>query len=89
MEMMKVNALIEEMNYKIAENKMAFREELARLKLDLVAPPQRTTSKHNLSIPTLPKRLKINSNHDSERLLQGPSLYYEIPEKQTRDLIQG
>jgi len=31
--MIKINALIEEMNFKIAENKIAFREELARLKL--------------------------------------------------------
>jgi hypothetical protein len=31
--MMKINAMIEEMNYRIAENKAAFREDLARLKL--------------------------------------------------------
>jgi hypothetical protein len=35
MEMTKVNAIIEEMHYKMAENKAAFREELAKLRLNL------------------------------------------------------
>jgi|JI9StandDraft_1071089.scaffolds.fasta_scaffold404144_1 hypothetical protein len=67
MEMMKINALIEEMNYKIAENKMNFREELARLKLEMVDPTsnfstvsaRRTVNQKNLSIPLLPKPGKI------------------------------
>ena len=35
LEMIKINALVEEMNYRIAENRAAFREELAKLKLDM------------------------------------------------------
>ena len=82
--MMKINALMEEMNYKIAENKMAFREELARLKIEMMEPTSNLPSariipisnKRNLSIPILPKSSKIERQHDSERFLQGPSLYY-------------
>lgn len=90
LEMIKINALIDEMNYKIAENKITFREELARLKVELVdpTPRARAATRTNQSIPVLPKHHKINNHTDSERLLQGPSLYYQIPPKQTIDLIQ-
>lgn len=75
--MMKINALIDEMNFKIAENKIAFREEIARLKVDLVGPPPpRAPARTNQSIPVLPRSHKIYNQADSERLLQGPSLYY-------------
>ena len=75
--MIKINSIIEEMNFKIAENKAAFREELARLKIEMVEQPRsnKKITRRELSIPALPKNNKI-VQYDSERLLQGPSLYY-------------
>lgn len=66
--MMKINALIEEMNYKITENKMNFREELVRLKVDLVDPSSskgRAVTRANQSIPMLPRTNKIHRHIDS------------------------
>ena len=65
--MMKINAMIEEMNYRIAENKAAFREELARLKFQMIEPApelsqishKKGTTKRDLSIPILPNKKKI------------------------------
>ena len=70
--MMKINTMIEEMNYRIAENKAAFREELARLKLQMIEPSEisqvsnkKVTNKRDLSIPILPKNKKIEKKYDS------------------------
>jgi hypothetical protein len=72
--MIKINALVEEMNYRIAENRAAFREELAKLKLDMaVANAYQTpmaisrNTQRNFSIPTLPKNMHkiLAKNHDS------------------------
>lgn len=67
---MKINALIEEMNFKIAENKLAFREELARLKFRIVEPlPEigfkKVTAKRDLSIPVFSKDKKMPNLYDS------------------------
>ena len=70
--MIKINAIIEEMNYRIAENKAAFREELAKLKVDQAvnlqySPPQPISivNRREYSIPTLPKNKQPSKHYDS------------------------
>lgn len=64
MERKEINSLLEEMNLKIAQNKLTFRQEVSRLKLNIdremptPEPPitlqKLKTSRKNQSIPILP-----------------------------------
>jgi hypothetical protein len=69
--MIKINAMIEEMNYRIAENRAVFREELLRLKSDFIEEPnsvetiKKKIKKRDLSIPVFPRKNIVVKNHDS------------------------
>ena len=70
--MIKINAIIEEMHYRIAENNATFREELAKLKVDQAAnlqysPPMPISiaNRREFSIPTIPKNKSISKHYDS------------------------